>query len=277
MSRGARILIALALGGLAALFGMLYLSTQAAEIRGSGEVVRVYIAADDIPANTGIEANMIAVRDVPKTFLQPGSITTADVPDRAKIKGTTLVEIKEGEQLLRTKIFDGLPPSLSTELRTRQNMVAVGVQMQSLPHSIHGLVKPGDRVDVLASFQFEKQDGERFTEIRPLFQNVEVMGVNDRTAANIKILGEEQVAADQAEQVVAKTVTLALPPAGAQQVVLAQQLGEVWLILRSPGDTSPHQYEIWNNERLLQSPYRLWRASDQRDEMMRQIGRGAGR
>jgi Flp pilus assembly protein CpaB len=271
MSRGARILIALALGGLAALFGMLYLSSERTALLGSSEMVRVYVAADDIPANVNLEKDMISVREIPKTFLQPQSIPVADVPDKAKLKGVTLVEIKEGEQIVRTKLFEGAPPSLSNELKTRQNLVAVGVKMASLPHSVHGLIQPGDRVDILASFEFEKTDGEPFTEVRPMYQNVEVLSVNDRTASNIKILGAEKAGGEQAEQSTAKTVGLALPPAAAQQVVLAQQLGDIWMILRAPGDSSQHQYEIWNNERLLQSPYKLWHARDNRAEVMRQI------
>ena len=271
MSRGARILIAVALGGLAALFGMLYLSSERSALLGSSEMVRVYVAADDIPANVNIEKDMITVREIPKTFLQPQGIPVADVPDKAKLKGVTLVEIKEGEQIVRTKLFEGSPPSLSNELKTRQNLVAVGVKMDALPHSVHGLVKPGDRVDVLASFEFEKENGDTFTEIRPMFQNVEILSVNDRTTGNIKILGEEKANQQQAEQTTAKTVSLGLPPAAAQQVVLAQQLGSIWLLLRSPSDTSQHQYEIWNNERLLQSPYKLWKARDAQAAMIRQM------
>lgn len=274
MSRGARILIALALGGLAALFGMLYLSTERSALLGSAETVRVYIANEDVPANVNLEPDKITVRDVPQTFLQPQAITTQDVPDKGKLKGVTLTEIKQGEQLLRTKLFDGVPPTLSFELKARQGMVAVGVDMEGLPNTVHGMVKPGDRVDVLASFQFEKADGEMFTEIRPLFQNVELLSVNDRTASNVKIIGEEEAAGAGAEETIARTVGLALPPPAAQQIVLAQQLGKIWLILRAPGDTTQHQYEIWNNERLLQSPYKLWRARDPRAEMLRGAPRG---
>jgi pilus assembly protein CpaB len=250
---------------------MLYLSSERSALLGSSEMVRVYVAADDIPANVNLEKDMITVREIPKTFLQPQSIPVADVPDKAKLKGVTLVELKAGEQIVRTKLFEGSPPSLANELKTRQNLVVVGVKMDGLPQSVHGLIKPGDRVDVLASFEFEKADGDTFTEVRPMMQNVEILSVNDRTAGNIKIIGEEKAGGEQAEQSLAKTVGLGLPPAAAQQVVLAQQLGSIWLILRAPGDTSQHPYEIWNNERLLQSPYKLWKARDSQAALMRQI------
>jgi len=273
MSKGAKILIALALGGMAALFGMLYLNTQKAELLGSSQMVKVYVAADNIPPNKLIEPDMLLVREIPQTFLQPASITVTDVPDRSKIRGITLVPIQEGEQILRTKLFEGAPPSLASELKGKPSMLAVGIAMQGLPQSMHGLVKPGDKVDVLASFEFEREDSDPFTEIRPMFQNVEVLAVNDRTAGNAQILGEEKTSEASQETTVAQTVTLALPPAAAQQIVLAQQLGSIWLFLRAPGDKTLHKYEIWNNERLLQTPFRLWKARDTRAEVARDLAR----
>lgn len=269
MSRTGRIVLAVGLGFLAALFGMLYLGSQRDQLLGSSEMVSVYIAADDIKPNTPIEAKMLAVRRVPRAFVQPGAIISTELA-RDKVKGVTLVPIAENEQIVRTKLYEGAPPPLSTELTGRPNMVAVGISVEALPNAIHGLIRPGDRVDVLASFQFEKSKDEDFTEIRPLYQNVEVLAVNDRTAGNIKVIGQEKSSADSGSDKQIKTVTLALPPPAAQQIILTQQLGAIWLLLRAPGDTTQHQYEIWNNERLLRSPFRLWRAQG-RDELMRNL------
>lgn len=270
MSRTGRILVAGVLGLLAALFGMLYLGSQRDQLLGSSEMIAVYIAADAIKPNTPLEPTMLAVRQIPRAFVQPGAITVAEAPDKQKVKGVTLVPIAENEQIVRTKLYEGAPPPLSAELSGKANMVAVGIDVQALPNAIHGLIKPGDRVDVLASFKFEKTKDEDFTEIRPLYQNVEVLAVNDRTASNIKVIGQEKAAADAGSDKQIKTVTLALPPPAAQQIILTQQLGSIWLLLRAPGDNTQHQYEIWNNERLLRSPFRLWRASG-REEMFRSM------
>lgn len=270
MSRTGRIVLAVGLGFLAALFGMLYLGSQRDQLLGSSEMVSVYIAADAIKPNTSIEPAMLAVRQIPRAFVQPGAITVAETPDKAKVKGVALVPIAENEQVVRTKLYEGAPPPLSSELTSRQNMVAVGIDVQALPNAIHGLIRPGDRVDVLASFKFEKSKDEDFTEIRPLYQNVEILAVNDRTAGNIKVIGAEKTSADTTTDKVIKTVTLALPPPAAQQIILTQQLGSIWLLLRAPGDNTQHQYEIWNNERLLRSPFRLWRATG-REEMLRSL------
>lgn len=269
MSKGGKVMIAVLLGIFAAIFGMLYLMNQREQILGGSQVVRVYVATDDIRTNTQLSKDLVTIRSVPKSFLQPGSITVSDVPDATKIAGVTIVPIKEGEQILRTKLYEGAPPPLSSEIRTK-NTVAVGIAMSALENSVHGLVRAGDRVDVLASFKFEKSQNEDFTEIRPLFQNIEVLAVNERSAGNQKPT-TEKAGADQQVDKVAKTVTLALEPVAAQQVILAQQLGNIWLLLRASGDTAPHQYEIWNNERLLRSQYRLWRSESPQAQMMREM------
>jgi pilus assembly protein CpaB len=272
MSKGARITLAVAMGLLAALFGMLYLSSQRDQIAGTAEVVRVYVASKDIKANTPLDPSLIGTASVPKRYLQPQSIPVTEVPDKSKVVGVTLVPIKEGEQIVRTKLFQGAAPPLSADLKSRPNTVAVAVEMKALPNSVHGLVRPGDHVDVLASFKFEKTKEEDFTEVRPLFQNLEVLAVNDKTSTPAKVIKEEKPSgAEPTGEQLTRTVTLAAAPAVAQQLILAQQLGSVWLLLRAPGDTGQHQYEIWNNERLLQSPYKLWRASNPQEELMKQL------
>ncbi len=149
----------------------------------------------------------------------------------------------------------------------------MGVNISGLPNAINGLITPGDRVDVLASFQFKKNDGEKFTEVRPLLQNIEVLAVNKttKTAWNTTI---EDTSLPQPGEDQLKTVTLSLSPAQAQEVILAQQLGKVWFLLRATGDTTQYNYEAWNNDRLLQSPYRLWEA-DQTSSLEELVRSGA--
>lgn len=266
MSKGLKIFIALAFGLLAALFGMLYLNSRSNQILGSAEVVRVYAAAQDIKPNTALDKDMLTVIQVPKKYLQPQCILVSEFPDKTKVKGVTLVPIKEGEQIVRSKLYEGAPPPLSTELKP--GMVAVGINVEALPNVVHGLIRAGDRVDVLASFKFEKSKDEDFTEIRPLYQRIEVLAVNEKTAGT-RVVVDSKKAGEEPDKVI-RSVTLAMSPTAAQQMILTQQLGNVWLLLRAPGDSSEHQYEVWNNERLLQSPYRLWRAQT-RDDLMRDL------
>lgn len=271
MSRGAKIALSIGLGFLAALFGMLYLNEQKRQLIGTTEMVRVWSASQDIPANTHLNPDLLVIREVPRLYLQPASITASEIPDKTKVQGITMVPIRQGEQVVRTKLWAGRTPPLSEDMKERKNTLAVSVEIAGLPNALNGLITPGDRVDVLASFQFERANGEKFTEVRPMFQNVEVLALNKTT----KTAWDTTIAEDpitQPGESALKTLTLALPPAAAQQIVLAQQLGTIWFLLRAEGDGERYNYEAWNNERLLQSPHRLWEAEQSSIEQMVRSG-----
>ena len=126
----------------------------------------------------------------------------------------------------------------------------------------------------------ESVTDEHFTEVRPLFMNVMVVSVDQHTMNTHETVVNDPNspgAGGGGAPGEVKTVTLALPPPNAQQLVLAQQLGQIWLLLRAKGDNAPHTYEIWNNERLLGAANRLWRAQDNQAAMMRKIAAGAAR
>ncbi|HYH09654.1 MAG TPA: Flp pilus assembly protein CpaB [Thermoanaerobaculia bacterium] len=254
--------VAAVLGLLAALFGVIYLNEQRNRLVGSSEAMEVYVAADDIPANTAIEGGKLTTRRIPRTFVEPQSITTAEVSDKNRITGFAVVPIRQGEQILRSKIWHGKAPPLSTDLASRPGLVAVAVKMNGAQHSVHGLLQPRDRVDVLAELDFVKPPKEKFKEVRPLFYNVEVLAVNRTTMSSVtQNLPIEKVESQALERV--DTVTLALSPVAAQQLILAQELpsASIWLILRTPG-SGAYKYEAWNTDRLIQSQYRLWDAED---------------
>ncbi|HUF17352.1 MAG TPA: Flp pilus assembly protein CpaB, partial [Thermoanaerobaculia bacterium] len=248
----------------------LYLNAQRDALLGGTELIEVYVASRDIPPNVALESNALTTRQIPRAFLQPGVIPVSEVPDRTKIQGVTIASIATGEQISRSKLIDGMEAPLSSDLRTMPGMVAVGIRMAESPMSVSGLVRAGDRVDVLASFQFEKPGAasEPFTEIRPLFMNVAVVAVNQTTQSTRQAPRDPTLDVALLE---VTTVTLALPPPNAQQLVLAQQLGDVWLLLRAQGDAAPFDYEVWNNERLLGSANKLFRAQESQSALIRSL------
>jgi Flp pilus assembly protein CpaB len=143
--------------------------------------------------------------------------------------------------------------------------------MRDPPQALQGLVQARDHVDVLALLEFVKPDNKtKFKEVRPLFYNVEVLAVNrtteSTTTQNLPISVKEEHPED------VQTVTLAVPPAVAQQLILAQQLpsAKIWLVLRSPASGS-YAYEVWNTDRLIQSDARLWDAEESTREMQQDM------
>ncbi len=143
------------------------------------------------------------------------------------------------------------------------------------PQALQGLVQARDHVDVLAALEFIKPDKSKFKEVRPLFYDVEVIAVNRTTQSTITQNVPAAVKEERPEEV--QTVTLAMPPAAAQQLILAQLLpsAKIWLVLRSPS-SGKYSYEVWNTDRLIQSDSRLWDAEEaareMQQDMMKRIG-----
>ncbi|WP_262691847.1 Flp pilus assembly protein CpaB [Kordiimonas aestuarii] len=106
-------------------------------------------------------------------------------------------------------------------------MRAITVQL-SPTSGIGGFVFPGDRVDVILTHAVEKSRTERFNIAETVFQNVRVLGVDQRSAA----VGDEVR--------VAKTATLEVTPKMAEKVAMLESIGALSLSLRSlasGGDT----------------------------------------
>jgi pilus assembly protein CpaB len=86
---------------------------------------------------------------------------------------------------------------------------------------VAGFIQPSDSVDVLVTRTLPGGDGRQVTDV--LIQNVKVIAIdqNAQTA--------------DGKPVVARTATLEVVPTDAQKLALGQQVGQLSLVLRKPG------------------------------------------
>ena len=91
----------------------------------------------------------------------------------------------------------------------------------SATSGIGGFVFPGDRVDVILTHAVEVSRSERYNISETVFQNVRVLGVDQRTASS----------ADKVR--VAKTATIEVTPKMAEKVAMLESIGSLSLSLRS--------------------------------------------
>ncbi|MFO1427983.1 MAG: Flp pilus assembly protein CpaB [Steroidobacteraceae bacterium] len=101
-----------------------------------------------------------------------------------------------------------------------------------------GLVRPGDRVDLMLTEE-RQDDGERCVSIRPLLESVRVLATGRATrepgtAAGNPDSGSERWTADSYS-----TMTLDVTPDQAQQLAAGQRLGDIVPMLRGEGDLAP--------------------------------------
>jgi pilus assembly protein CpaB len=101
-----------------------------------------------------------------------------------------------------------------------EGMRATSVRINDVS-GVAGFVQPNDSVDVLITRSVAGRD-DQVTDV--LLQNVRVLAI-----------GQDAKGADGKPQL-AKTATLLVDQVGAQKLALAQQVGDISLVLRKPGE-----------------------------------------
>lgn len=224
------IIISVLFGILAWVFVWLYLTTRERELLQIADLRPVVVAATDILPGTAIEENMIAETQVPLKFLQPSAFSsTADV-----VGQIPAVPIQNGSQLAGTAMT-GVGRSLATKIPRGRRAVSIAVSDVT---GVSSLIRPNNYVDVMATVKLGSGLGssDQRSFVTTLFQNVLVLAVGSdmgevraRSASDDDNL--EFLAQQQNERF--STVTLALTPQQSQDLVLAQDIGDVSLALRS--------------------------------------------
>lgn len=210
-----------------------------------GAETTVVTAKQDIAARAEITAEMLQLTKVPANALLGGAYS-----DSTLVVGRVArIPIYAGEQLVQEKLASERS-DLGLSYIVPQGMRAMGVKVDKVI-SPGGLIRPGDRVDVVAVVDVQYKDlitDKEFTETRAftIAQNIQVLAVEQSlerqlapvdggTATESKAEGSP---VDQPEPEPEGTVvTLALTPEATQQVLLTETKGKIRLVVRAPGDT----------------------------------------
>ncbi len=228
------IIIPAALALLAVLLTFQYIHQKERELGFLAEPLPVLMVNRNVPRLTRLDRTMLTVEQIPRRYVQPGALSAfEDAVDQV-----TIVPVLQGEQLLGTKLVAyGIETGLAVKIPKGLRAVTIGVTDES---GVAGLIKPGDFVDVLGSFEFggrDKSEMQTYT----LYQSVLVLavgqhlGVETDAARSIEqsLIEQRKIRDQRLMQKDRPTVTLALLPDQAQGLVLAQETGYLYLTLRS--------------------------------------------
>ncbi len=193
----------------------------ASQIQASAEPVAiptasVVVAAVDIPAQTLITADMIALKALPEETVHSDAALKLE-----SVVGSIAVEpIVSGEQVLNARLGtqgEGAN-SLSYELENGYRAVSVAVNEVT---GISGFIKAGDHVDVVASIIYPKPEGE------PTF------AISTMLVENVLVVKTGLATVDETETgAIYQTVTLSVIPDDALKINYAASNGLLRLILR---------------------------------------------
>jgi pilus assembly protein CpaB len=198
----------------------LYLQRLEAEVSG-GPKVQVLAAAEDVPVGATLKESSLAVRDVPQAYVEGRNIRATDIKKvlGARVSGG----LKSNEVLLWSDLAQFSDHSRVLSGLVQNGMRAVSIDSRTA--DFDGLLRPGDRVDVLFSTGTKEDNGGSTV---TLLQNLLVLSVG----------GNITRAEDGANAGVSRGVSVSLSATleQAQLLTHAAQRGRLALTLRNSDD-----------------------------------------
>jgi len=178
------------------------------------EYLTVLTAAEDIPAYTEITKKHVKQDRIPKEMVNTSALTDVNeiVGKRAK------ESIIAGEQFLPQRLVSVDNMSLAYRIPEDTRAVSMNINEQI---GVANLLRPGDYVDVVASFDMEAEIS------KVILQKIRVLAI-----------GSEMVPDSDKLPEIPSTVTLAVPSGDIEKFVFASEFGTLRLALRPYDDTA---------------------------------------
>lgn len=222
-----KLLVAVGLALIAMLALWLYSRSLQEEVAG-GQKVLILVAGEDIPAGARLAKSNLAQREVPEAYVHQSSIRKGE---ENQIIGRPVSEkIAQGQPLLWSDFElqkSATARRLSAAVQKGQRALTIPVDMSG---SIAGMLRPGDRVDILGTFARAQQDYATVT----LLQNVLVLATGELRGS-----GEGEAEGPTTGNVRNfNNITLSVDPEEAELLVFAMQRGPVNVALRSQDDVA---------------------------------------
>lgn len=194
----------------------------------SGPLRTIVVATRDIPPGEPIARASVDFRELPESYIEDRHITAEDVERLIGMHATTA--IAGGSSLLWTDL-DAAHPE-----RTLAGLVPVGMRALTLPGTelaFAGLLRPGDRVDVLFTPRVPDDGSLDEQPTVALLENALVLSV------------EGDLGSDRARQTITRAeepargdVSLSVSPQAALRIAHAEGRGTIRLALRNPHDVA---------------------------------------
>ena len=142
--------------GIAAVFGvMIYLNNVRASVEKDTELVGVLVAVEDIAKETPVDSiitrTLVEIQQIPKKYIVEGALNSLE-----KYGGYVAKDIiTRGEQITPSKLVR--LEDLRVSFAVPDGMVAVSIPFDEV-RAVSNFVKPGDQVNVIATFEPSPED-----------------------------------------------------------------------------------------------------------------------
>ena len=232
-----KLLIAALLVGLFAAFFMYLFAKQIKKEKDDvlSDQIAVVKAARLIPSGTELTKEKVTTELVPRKFLPPNPLYEKDLP--IYIDSPVAVQIDQGAMIL-TSDFSVAEVSRTLSAKIPEDERALTIAVDNIS-GVAGLLKPGDRVDILGTFPHMAKDGvvrdERGKKesgfiTMTLLQNVTLLAVGNR----ISDLGNSPKHQDRGYS----SVTISVTVQEAELLTITQTRGKLMFLLRNREDVN---------------------------------------
>ncbi len=215
--------VALVLGVLAVYFANAYIGRTDQKVAAlQTGTTKVAVAAIPLDYGTELTPDKVKFVDYPSASLPVGIFSNYNQLAPTGKRRVVLRPIAVNEPIMATKLAgEGLGPSIAYLLPDGMRAAAVRINDVS---GVAGFIQPMDTVDVLITRTLPGAENRQVTDV--LLQAVKVIAI------------DQNAQGADGKPIVAKTATLEVNPTDAQKLALAQQVGQLSLVLRKPGEAA---------------------------------------
>ena len=221
----------------AAVIYFLILNMAQSSLQKASTSVTVAVAKVDIPEGKVINRGFITKKDIPSAYVQRNAFILSKGDNINDIENlVTRVAIAKDDQITKN-VLTSLSPDAGISLKVSPNYRAFILEVNN---NVTNLVKPGDKVDILLTFEASLKGGTKENMAATILQNITVLGVGSNLGQGLDAAGKAANAEKEANAAAfsdRSVLSLALTPLEAQYLALAQQEGEITIVVRSNGDT----------------------------------------
>jgi Flp pilus assembly protein CpaB len=244
-TRGGTAAVAGAAALMAFLVFLLFMNRYRSSVDDSSEPVGVLIAKSLIPK--GMSGDLIGTQELFQPTTAPkGQVKDGALTDPATLKGRVAVDdIYPGQQLTTGDFSTTTTDAIATKISADQRAVSIPLDEA---HGLIGVVRAGDRVDILGGFNVVRVDnkgvpiqsgGAARPVMKLLMENILVLDVPEDTGGGLGG-GAKQA-----------NVVLRLSDEQAAQLAFASDNGKIWFSLRPQSGASTPASSFVTLETLL--------------------------
>ncbi|HOW90594.1 MAG TPA: Flp pilus assembly protein CpaB, partial [Elusimicrobiales bacterium] len=163
------------------------------------ETVQVLTAKLDLPARTVLKDDLLEIQAIPRAYMQQDAQEIRSPSDIKLVSNlVTAVRIPKGNQITLSALVS-LSPEAGLSVKVPPGYRGCGLPMES---DMMRLIKPGDRVDVLVTFDAIMGNNQKEKVTATMLQNALVLGVGTNLGQGMSAMQaqakEAQASAEQA-------------------------------------------------------------------------------